>query len=166
MQNIYSNRKRQKRIAIFLLTFLIVSLAIGSTAFALGNGAIADRVDNMQSGDYGHTGLFDGEGNVVTAPKNNWTTTDDSDINNELQKYGKQIEKIYNLFTAVALPCACVCFAFGAFKMLMGDEKEASTGKTIMKFAILGIFAILVLPSAIGIGIDVGKTYGWTPPGG
>lgn len=82
----------------------------------------------------------------------------------DLSEYGEKIGEIYRLAEILAIPCGAVAFAFGAFKMLNGDEKSMETGKRQMIFAAIAIAVVLLLPLAVRSGVDLGRQYGWSPP--
>lgn len=97
-------------------------------------------------------------GNIWVSPGQSNSETYD------LSEYGNKIREIYNMFVAIAIPCGAVSVAFGAFRLLSGDEKMMAKGKRQIAMTIIAIAAIILLPLAIKEGINLGMANGWTPP--
>lgn len=95
---------------------------------------------------------------ISFASGSHWTGT-----NWDLTEFASQVREIYRIMLNVVVPCAAVVFAYGAFRLLMGDQQEASKGKATMKYALIAIAVIYLTPTIISVGIRLGSTYGWHP---
>lgn len=82
----------------------------------------------------------------------------------DLTEFRDKVGEIYNLAIKISIPCGAVSFAFGAFRLLTGDEKAMEKGKNQMIFTVVAVAAIILLPLVVRAGIELGRTYGWTPP--
>lgn len=89
---------------------------------------------------------------------------DQGDAPYDLTEFRDKVGEIYALAVKISIPCGAVSFAFGAFRLLTGDEKAMEKGKNQMIFTVIAVAAIILLPLVIRAGIDLGRTYGWTPP--
>ena len=76
--------------------------------------------------------------------------------------YSEKVWEAYTVGRAVSLPLATVSFAMGAYKML-GDEKTAAAGRKQLYLTLMAVAAMIILPSVILMGIELGKRYGWNP---
>lgn len=76
--------------------------------------------------------------------------------------YSSKVWEIYSIGRVISLPLAGGSFAMGAFKML-GDEKTMAAGRKQLIITLLAVAALIILPSVVKLGLDIGQTYGWDP---
>lgn len=76
--------------------------------------------------------------------------------------YSSKVWEIYSIGRKISLPLAAISFAMGAFKML-GDEKSMAAGRKQLFITLLAVAALIILPSVVKLGLDIGQTYGWNP---
>lgn len=77
-------------------------------------------------------------------------------------EYSSEVWEIYSIGRVISLPLAAVSVAMGAFKML-GDEKSMAAGRKQIFITLLAVAALIILPSVVKLGLDIGQTYGWDP---
>lgn len=92
-----------------------------------------------------------------------WVVSDGNGGTIDLTDVGNGFKNIYKILCTVAYPCAAVCFAAGAFKMMFGDEKKMSAGKQQMIYCLIAVAVILLLPTVVKWGCELGVRYGWNP---
>lgn len=74
-----------------------------------------------------------------------------------------RIMDIYNLIKAICAPLAVCSIAGGGFEVLFGNEQEQSKGVARIKYTLMAVAAIFLLPAAINIGYDLAKNFMWDP---
>lgn len=74
-----------------------------------------------------------------------------------------RIMAVYNLIKAICAPLAVCSIAGGGFEILFGNEQEQSKGMTRIKFTLMAVAAIFLLPAVINIGYDLAKNFMWDP---
>lgn len=94
-----------------------------------------------------------------------WSGSDGQGNTWDLGEFADQLKTIYTIFSNISLPCGAVSFAFGAYKLMLGDErlKEPSKGKKQMQLSILAVVAIQVLPAVISFAFSLVSGYQWDP---
>lgn len=74
-----------------------------------------------------------------------------------------RIMDVYNLIKAICAPLAVCSIAGGGFEVLFGNEQEQSKGMARIKYTLMAVAAIFLLPAAINIGYDLAKNFMWDP---
>lgn len=82
----------------------------------------------------------------------------------ELAEYRDSVRDTYGILVQIAYPLAAISFAAGAFRMITGGEREVEAGQKQMFYTLLALAAIILMPYAVEAGMNLGKTYGWSPP--
>ena len=126
-----------KRERVFLLLFLIcLALAM---CLLLTQGVSASEI-------------WSGEGEPgITA--NPW----------DMREFGQKIYKLYNIMKAVAAPLAVASIGVSAVGALFGSEKEQEKAFNRIKYTVIAIACLYLIPAFIGMGYDVVKDLQWDP---
>lgn len=74
-----------------------------------------------------------------------------------------RIMDIYNLIKAICAPLAVCSIAGAGFEVLFGNEQEQAKGMARIKYTLMAVAAIFLLPAAINIGYDLAKNFMWDP---
>lgn len=69
----------------------------------------------------------------------------------------------YNLIKAICAPLAVCSIAGGGFEVLFGNEQEQSKGVARIKYTLMAVATVFLLPAAINIGYDLAKNFMWDP---
>lgn len=81
----------------------------------------------------------------------------------DLSVFLDRILDVYNLIKAVCAPLAVCSIAGGGFEVLFGNEQEQSKGFARIKYTVMAVIALYLLPVAINIGYDLAKNFMWDP---
>ena len=81
----------------------------------------------------------------------------------DLTGFLDRIMDIYNLIKAICAPLAVCSIAGGGFEVLFGNEQEQSKGMARIKYTLMAVAAIFLLPAVINIGYDLAKNFMWDP---
>ncbi len=93
---------------------------------------------------------------------NVWSGTHAND-NWNLTGFLDRIMDVYNLIKAICAPLAVCSIAGGGFEVLFGNEQEQSKGIARIKYTLMAVAAIFLLPAVINIGYDLAKNFMWDP---
>lgn len=74
-----------------------------------------------------------------------------------------RIMKVYNLFKAICAPLAVCSIAAGGFEVLLGSESDQAKGIARIKFTLMAVVALYLLPVIINFGYDIAKNFIWDP---
>ena len=80
-----------------------------------------------------------------------------------LASYADEMRNVYQVVQWISIPCAVVAIAVGAMLIITRGEKGMKEGLTIIISSIIAMGAILLLPTAIDTGVDLGEKYAWDP---
>lgn len=78
-------------------------------------------------------------------------------------EFGQKIYTLYKIMQAVAAPLAVASIGISAVGALFGNEKEQEKAFTRMKYTIIAIACLYLVPTFIGMGYDVVKNIQWDP---
>lgn len=94
-----------------------------------------------------------------------WSGSDEAGNAWDLQDYAAQWQDIYSMVAAISIPMGAVSFAFGAYKVMLGNEKlkEIDIGKKQMQITVIAVAAIQVLPAVITFAYGLVSGYQWDP---
>jgi hypothetical protein len=101
----------------------------------------------------------------LTSPafaSNVWSGTHAND-SWDLTGFLDRIMDVYNLIKAICAPLAVCSIAGGGFEVLFGNEQEQSKGMARIKYTLMAVAAIFLLPAVINIGYDLAKNFMWDP---
>mgnify|MGYP005806396399 FL=1 len=101
----------------------------------------------------------------LTSPafaSNVWSGTHAND-SWDLTGFLDRIMDVYNLIKAICAPLAVCSIAGGGFEVLFGNEQEQSKGMARIKYTLMAVAAIFLLPGVINIGYDLAKNFMWDP---
>lgn len=88
---------------------------------------------------------------------------DDNEYMTYVKDYENAVQTVYTLGCTIALPLAAVAVAFGAFRMVTGDEDSVRKGKRDIVLAVLAVVAIMLLPRFVNMGVSTGREHAWEP---
>lgn len=98
----------------------------------------------------------------VSSLSNVWSGTHAND-SWDLTGFLDRIMDAYNLIKAICAPLAVCSIAGGGFEVLFGNEQEQSKGMARIKYTLMAVAAIFLLPAVINIGYDLAKNFMWDP---
>lgn len=81
----------------------------------------------------------------------------------DMSEFLARIMDAYNLIKAICAPLAVCSIAGGGFEVLFGNEQEQGKGLSRIKYTLMAVAAIFLLPVAINIGFDLAKNFMWDP---
>lgn len=74
-----------------------------------------------------------------------------------------EIKTVYYTFTSAAMALATVAFAAGGMKMLFGGKQDTDKALKQMKFALVALVCLYMLPMVMALGKQVGRAFAWNP---
>ena len=74
-----------------------------------------------------------------------------------------QINEVLETFRKIALPLASLALAYCVFGILFGNEKEIETAKARIKYILIAIAVLFLLPAIINQAISVASGLAWNP---
>ncbi len=87
------------------------------------------------------------------------------EINDQLNEFGSTIEAIYRVGLYVGYPLTVVILTIGALSIIFATSpKGKEKGLTMMKYAIIALLAITLLPVIIDAAINFAEENAWNPP--
>lgn len=81
----------------------------------------------------------------------------------DLEPFRERIMDIYTLFKAICAPLAVCSIVAGGFEVLLGSEQEQAKGFARIKYTLMAVIALYLLPTVINIGYEIAKQYIWDP---
>lgn len=81
----------------------------------------------------------------------------------DMSEFLDRIMAAYNLIKAICAPLAVCSIAGSGFEVLFGNEQEQAKGLARIKYTLMAVAAIFLLPVAINIGFDLAKNFMWDP---
>lgn len=76
----------------------------------------------------------------------------------------RAISDYYEAAIEVALPLAALSIAVSAFRVLIENtDKAFEKAKAQVKYTLIAIVILILLPSFVAAGIRLGDRYGWNP---
>lgn len=107
--------------------------------------------------------LIAATGSYASAASPPSTETDEEHID-MFGEHWQPVADMYRVFANISIPLGVVSFAAGAVKLLTsGEEREQAKGKAQMKYTLMVVAGIQVLPLVLSAAYNLTRGFRWDP---
>lgn len=84
-------------------------------------------------------------------------------VTTEIASFLDEIKDFYDFAASIALPIATVAISWSGLNALLGDSRDMERAATTLKWVVIALAALYLLPSVISYGIKIFEDSGWDP---
>lgn len=81
----------------------------------------------------------------------------------DMTQFIKRILSLYGIFKAIAAPFAVASIAVSALEVIFGSEKEHGKALSRIKYTVIALACIYLIPAFIQMGYDAVRNLKWDP---
>lgn len=81
----------------------------------------------------------------------------------DMKEYGQKIVTMYSIVKAIAAPFAAASVAVSALEVLFGSEREQGKALSRLKYTVIALACLYLLPIFISMGYNAVKNIQWDP---